>query len=105
MSLSYEQFQEMTSGAAVVDFWAEWCGPCKMFSPVFDEASKKYPGINFIKINIDENMELCQSLGIMSVPTVHFYMESMLEAEFRGAISTAKFAEFIDNNSENIDMV
>lgn len=100
MNITYEEFLQMTSEPTVVDFWAEWCGPCKMFSPTFDEVSSEYQSVNFIKINIDENEDLCKSLGIMSIPTIHFYSDSMLSGELRGAVPKGRFVQFIEENLE-----
>lgn len=98
MSISYEEFLSMTEESTVVDFWAEWCQPCKIFAPAFNEVSEMYPKINFIKINIDENQELCSMLGIMSIPTVHFYENSMLSSEMIGGVSKEQLMQFIAEN-------
>lgn len=100
MSITYDEFLSMTDGHTIVDFWAEWCGPCKTFSPVFEEASMQFPDINFIKINIDENQELCRSIGIMSIPTIHYYIDNMEVAELIGGVNKEQFFKFIDDNKD-----
>lgn len=59
----------------LIDFWAAWCGPCKMMSPVIDELAADHPEIKVAKINIDEEMELAQKYGVMSIPTVVLFKE------------------------------
>lgn len=60
-----------TEGVAVVDFWAEWCGPCRMITPIIEELSKEYEGKAMIgKVNVDENPEVSMKYGIRSIPTV-----------------------------------
>ena len=57
----------------VVDFWAEWCGPCKMVAPILDEIAKENPQIVIAKMNVDENPQVPSSLGIVSIPTLNVY--------------------------------
>jgi thioredoxin len=96
--MNYEDFLSETEVPTVVDFWAEWCGPCSMFSPVFEDAKTRHKNVNFIKINIDENIELCKSLGIMSIPTIHFYMDGICMDERSGALSPSQLDNFIEEN-------
>jgi thioredoxin 1 len=72
-TLTEQTFDEEIKSATVpivVDFWAEWCGPCKMIAPVLDEIAKENPGIKIGKINIDENLELARRFEVMSIPTL-----------------------------------
>lgn len=74
-NLNKEQFDKMknTEGLKVVDFYAEWCGPCKMLAPVLEELSSEMSdSAEFAKINIDENMELAQEYGVTTIPTLVF---------------------------------
>jgi len=68
-----ENFESLTkrSSLCLVDFWAEWCGPCRMVSPIIEELSKEYAGkVHFYKLNIDDNPSSAQKFGIMSIPTL-----------------------------------
>jgi thioredoxin 1 len=72
-TLTEQTFDEEIKSATVpmvVDFWAEWCGPCKMIAPVLDEIANENPGIKIGKINIDENLELARRFEVMSIPTL-----------------------------------
>ena len=60
-------------GLILVDFWAEWCGPCKMLSPVIDELSGELENVNFVKVDIDQSMDLAQKFKIVSVPTLKVF--------------------------------
>ena len=59
-----------TKGKVLVDFWADWCGPCKMMSPIIDEIAKENPDIKACKVNVDEQQELAMQFNIMSIPTI-----------------------------------
>lgn len=63
------------SGKVIVDFYADWCGPCKMQAPVLDEFSKKIPSANVLKVNVDTNSDLAEEYGIMSIPTMVVFTE------------------------------
>lgn len=66
-----EEFDAMINqGSILVDFYANWCGPCKMLSPVLEELSAEHPNVQFIKVNVDEEPELAQSYGVMSIPAL-----------------------------------
>lgn len=73
--LGEENFDDFVSkGLCVVDFWAEWCGPCKMLKPVFDEVAKEMKGkVKFGKVDIDSGQALAEKFGVMSVPTLIFF--------------------------------
>lgn len=69
--LTIENFNEETkNGVCVIDFWASWCGPCRMLSPVIDELSEEHPEVKFYKVNTDEESDLAQAFGISSIPAV-----------------------------------
>lgn len=66
-----EEFDAVINqGAVLVDFYANWCGPCKMLAPVLEEVSNEHPDIQFIKVNVDEEPELAQRYGVMSIPAL-----------------------------------
>lgn len=72
-TLSSATFEELLGSAAkplLVDFWAEWCGPCKMIAPVLDELSGELDGITFAKLNVDEAPDVARAQGVMSIPTL-----------------------------------
>lgn len=96
--MDYEEFVNSLNDACVVDFWAEWCPPCKAFAPIFDRVSKNFDDINFIKINVDESQKLCDELGIMSIPTVQFYFHGSLSDEANSFSNEKEFTDFIENN-------
>lgn len=70
-TLTSENFKEETKdGVCVIDFWAGWCGPCRMLSPIIDELSEEHPEIKFYKVNVDEESDLAGAFGISSIPAV-----------------------------------
>lgn len=70
--------QEITTGITLVDFWAEWCGPCKMLTPVLEDLSTKIADVKFAKVNVDDEWELASKFGIMSIPTVMIFKDGVL---------------------------
>ena len=75
-------------GAALVDFWAEWCGPCRLIGPVVEDLSKEYDGKATIgKLNVDENREIAAQYGIMSIPTLLFFKDGQLVDKHVGVAS------------------
>lgn len=82
---------------ALVDFWATWCGPCKMISPIIDEIAKEYDGkLKVSKINIDDSPELASQFGIMSIPTLLFFKDGEVIDQITGVVSKATLKEKID---------
>ena len=71
-TLTKENFEATVTGEGItfVDFWAEWCGPCKMFGPIFEETASQNPDVTFAKVDTEAQHELAGSLGIMSIPTL-----------------------------------
>ncbi|MBR4421092.1 MAG: thioredoxin [Erysipelotrichaceae bacterium] len=68
------EFEEtIKEGLTLVDFFAEWCGPCKMLGPVLEKLDEEYPDVTFVKVNVDNNMELAERFGIMSIPAVFLF--------------------------------
>lgn len=83
----------------LVDYWAEWCGPCKMIAPILDEVSKEYSGrLKVAKLNIDENPETPPKFGIRGIPTLMLFKGGSVEATKVGALSKSQLTAFIDSN-------
>ena len=83
----------------LIDFWAEWCGPCKVLSPIIDEVSKDYEGrIKFAKLNIDENPNNTQKFGIRGIPTMLLFKDGELKATKVGATTKSNIVSWIKEN-------
>ena len=82
-------------GITLVDFWAVWCGPCKMIAPILEEIGEEHPEIKILKIDVDENEELAQDYGIRSIPTVFIFKDKQLVDRTVGALSKLKFSEIL----------
>jgi thioredoxin 1 len=83
----------------LVDYWAEWCGPCKMIAPILDEVSKDYDGrVQIAKMNVDENRDIPAKMGIRGIPTLMLFKGGQLTATKVGALSKAQLTAFLDGN-------
>ena len=87
----------------IVDFWAEWCGPCRMFAPIFDEASKNYDDIVFAKVDTDAEQELATQFGIRSIPTLMVFRDQIVLFAQPGALPGHVFEDLISQVRE-LDM-
>ena len=83
----------------LLDFWAEWCGPCKMIAPILDEIASEYQDrIKVAKINIDENPQTPPKFGIRGIPTLILFKNGTVEAQKVGAVSKSQLAAFLESN-------
>ena len=96
---SFEQEVLQSQMPVLVDYWAEWCGPCKMISPVLDEVAKEYAGkLKVCKLNIDENQATPPKYGIRGIPTLMIFKNGNVEATKVGALSKSQLTAFVDSN-------
>jgi thioredoxin 1 len=92
-----------TDGIVLVDLWAEWCGPCKMFAPVFEKASENHPAITFAKVDTEAEQGLAGSLGVMSIPTLMMFRDGVLLFNQAGALPEQALEDLIAQ-AEGLDM-
>lgn len=83
----------------LVDYWAEWCGPCKMIAPILDEIAEEYSGrVKVAKLNIDDNPATPPKYGIRGIPTLMLFKDGQVEATKVGAVSKSQLSAFLDQN-------
>ncbi len=108
INLTNENFRDTVdkNDIVLVDFWAEWCGPCKMFAPIFEEVSDKHPDIVFGKVNTEEQQQLAAMFQIRSIPTLMIFREQIVIFAQPGMLPGSSLEEIIQQAREiDMDMV
>ncbi|MDN3238399.1 thioredoxin [Glycomyces tritici] len=105
VALTKDNFEETVTGNGIVlvDWWADWCGPCKMFAPTFEASSEKHPDVVFGKIDTEDQPELSGEAGIQSIPTLMAFRDGILLYSQPGALPPAALEEIIEKVKE-LDM-
>ena len=100
--ISDESFEEevlQSERPVLIDYWAEWCGPCKMIAPVLDEIATEYSDrLKVVKLNIDDNPQTPPKYGIRGIPTLMVFTNGQVEATKVGAVSKAQLTAFLDDS-------
>lgn len=93
------EFDEtIKTGVTLVDFYADWCGPCKMLAPILEELDNEYPDITFIKVNCDDEIKLAERYGIMSIPAVFIFKDGNIIGNTGGYRGKDEMNNFIKNS-------
>ena len=105
VTLTQENFEQTVSagGIVLVDFWAPWCGPCRQFGPIFEEASEKYPDIVFGKVDTDDQQQMAMAAQITSIPTLMVFRDGIVVFRQSGALPLSALEDLI-SQVQNLDM-
>ncbi len=99
LSVTKDSFQKEVikhKGVVFVDFYADWCGPCRMTAPIIEELSKELKKVKFVKVNVDQNQELASSYSIFSIPSFLIFNNGQIVSQFTGAMSKERLLEEIN---------
>lgn len=101
INVTEAQFEELIpqAGTVLVDFWAEWCGPCSSFAPIFEAASEKYPDLTFAKVDTEAEQSLAATAGITSIPTSMIFRDGILLFRQPGALAASSLDDLISQVS------
>ncbi|MBT6446719.1 MAG: thioredoxin [Acidimicrobiaceae bacterium] len=104
-NITSSQFEEtvLGDGIVLVDFWAEWCGPCKSFAPVYETVSERYPDITFAKVDTEQEQQISGQLGIRSIPTIMAFRDGIQIFSQPGAMGERDLTELV-TQIEKLDM-
>ena len=94
----YDKEVKGADKTVVIDFWAEWCGPCKMLGPIFEALSDEYEDVKFVKIDVDEAEEVASQFNIMSIPTLAIVKDGEVVEQQAGALTKDQLKDFIDQH-------
>ncbi len=86
-----------SEGIVIIDFWAEWCGPCRQFGPIFERVSDQYPDVIFGKVNTEEQHSIATQYGIMSIPTIMVVRDGIILLNQAGSLPEEAFGKMIDH--------
>jgi len=106
VELTKENFEEVITNndTVVVDYWAEWCGPCKMFGPIFEKVSEEFPNAVFAKVDTESEMEIASWFQIRSIPTLMIFREKVIVFSQSGALPEGALREIV-GKAQALDMV